>query len=130
MRRLNFCIIGAAGYIALRHLHAISTLEHNVLLSYDPNDNVGILDRYFPNSLFFNDTATTEIYTLSLHDALPIYKKSILRRLKFWDDDEAVKENSQIIKISKEDYEDQEKDQSLLSRLKFWDDDQIGRAHV
>src|SRR5438874_4890917 len=24
---------------------------------------------------FFNDTATTEIYTLSLHDALPIYKK-------------------------------------------------------
>src|SRR5258708_1595505 len=25
---------------------------------------------------FFNDTATTEIYTLSLHDALPIYKSS------------------------------------------------------
>src|SRR3712207_8847605 len=24
---------------------------------------------------FFNDTATTEIYTLSLHDALPIYKR-------------------------------------------------------
>src|SRR2546427_7005374 len=23
---------------------------------------------------FFNDTATTEIYTLSLHDALPIYR--------------------------------------------------------
>src|SRR2546430_13090354 len=26
---------------------------------------------------FFNDTATTEIYTLSLHDALPIYRKSV-----------------------------------------------------
>src|SRR2546427_3707510 len=26
-----------------------------------------------PPSFFFNDTATTEIYTLSLHDALPIY---------------------------------------------------------
>src|SRR3712207_7202355 len=26
---------------------------------------------------FFNDTATTEIYTLSLHDALPIYIFSI-----------------------------------------------------
>src|SRR5258708_11383965 len=26
-----------------------------------------------PASFFFNDTATTEIYTLSLHDALPIY---------------------------------------------------------
>src|SRR3712207_9552887 len=27
---------------------------------------------------FFNDTATTEIYTLSLHDALPIYEPSTL----------------------------------------------------
>src|SRR2546426_9011869 len=27
----------------------------------------------FPSFFFFNDTATTEIYTLSLHDALPIY---------------------------------------------------------
>ena len=26
---------------------------------------------------FFNDTATTEIYTLSLHDALPIWRKTI-----------------------------------------------------
>src|SRR3989442_6147497 len=25
---------------------------------------------------FFNDTATTEIYTLSLHDALPIWRKT------------------------------------------------------
>src|SRR5258708_14221704 len=29
---------------------------------------------------FFNDTATTEIYTLSLHDALPIYRQEIRRR--------------------------------------------------
>src|SRR5256885_11135154 len=28
---------------------------------------------------FFNDTATTEIYTLSLHDALPIFLPKILR---------------------------------------------------
>src|SRR2546422_8453935 len=28
---------------------------------------------------FFNDTATTEIYTLSLHDALPISTRSALR---------------------------------------------------
>src|SRR6266566_9520032 len=26
-------------------------------------------------SFFFNDTATTEIYTLSLHDALPIFER-------------------------------------------------------
>src|SRR2546430_8894543 len=30
------------------------------------------MDKYTVNSFFFNDTATTEIYTLSLHDALPI----------------------------------------------------------
>ena len=30
---------------------------------------------------FFNDTATTEIYTLSLHDALPIYLTGIVRAL-------------------------------------------------
>src|SRR3989449_9312540 len=29
---------------------------------------------------FFNDTATTEIYTLSLHDALPIYLRDVLAR--------------------------------------------------
>src|SRR5438132_13650418 len=28
---------------------------------------------FFFSFFFFNDTATTEIYTLSLHDALPIY---------------------------------------------------------
>src|SRR5256885_11831263 len=30
---------------------------------------------------FFNDTATTEIYTLSLHDALPIYRHHRLRNV-------------------------------------------------
>src|SRR3712207_7552711 len=33
---------------------------------------------------FFNDTATTEIYTLSLHDALPIFSKGHVHR--FWGD--------------------------------------------
>src|SRR5258707_5181047 len=28
---------------------------------------------HYPSFFFFNDTATTEIYTLSLHDALPIW---------------------------------------------------------
>src|SRR2546429_8597480 len=32
-----------------------------------------ILLLFFFFFFFFNDTATTEIYTLSLHDALPIY---------------------------------------------------------
>src|SRR5437588_3471060 len=33
-----------------------------------------------PVRFFFNDTATTEIYTLSLHDALPIYQSTPLAR--------------------------------------------------
>src|SRR3989440_5796495 len=32
---------------------------------------------------FFNDTATTEIYTLSLHDALPIYQEPEPRLFSF-----------------------------------------------
>src|SRR5256885_275207 len=34
---------------------------------------------YWASFFFFNDTATTEIYTLSLHDALPIYLRFIGR---------------------------------------------------
>src|SRR3712207_7933034 len=36
-----------------------------------------MLSLYF----FFNDTATTEIYTLSLHDALPISRRGAVRDL-------------------------------------------------
>src|SRR2546426_10727705 len=35
-----------------------------------------LLISLFCSFFFFNDTATTEIYTLSLHDALPIYRIS------------------------------------------------------
>src|ERR1039457_7144444 len=34
--------------------------------------------------LFFNDTATTEIYTLSLHDALPIWAEALNRESSSW----------------------------------------------
>src|SRR5713101_7169610 len=34
----------------------------------------------FVGFFFFNDTATTEIYTLSLHDALPIWRRPVSRR--------------------------------------------------
>src|SRR3712207_7920405 len=34
------------------------------------------------SAIFFNDTATTEIYTLSLHDALPIYQEQPLPVLR------------------------------------------------
>src|SRR2546430_11595895 len=34
------------------------------------------MSTYFSFFFFFNDTATTEIYTLSLHDALPIWTRA------------------------------------------------------
>src|SRR6202023_1542632 len=42
------------------------------------------LDRLFVFFFFFNDTATTEIYTLSLHDALPIsnHPRSTISRIR------------------------------------------------
>jgi UDP-N-acetyl-2-amino-2-deoxyglucuronate dehydrogenase len=52
---LSFACIGVAGYIAPRHLAAIRSLKHNLVLSYDKSDTVGILDNYFPGSLFFNE---------------------------------------------------------------------------
>src|SRR5256885_16352832 len=41
---------------------------------------------YFSIFFFFNDTATTEIYTLSLHDALPICRSlALVRRVEVLD---------------------------------------------
>src|SRR5690554_7931686 len=39
-------------------------------------------------SFFFNDPATTEIYTLSLHDALPIFRKKIKELSDLFDNDQ------------------------------------------
>ena len=49
----NFAIIGIGGYIAIRHLKAIKETGNNLLASLDPNDSVGIIDSFFPESNFF-----------------------------------------------------------------------------
>lgn len=49
----NFGIIGVAGYIAVRHLHAIKETGNNLLASLDRFDSVGRIDSYFPESDFF-----------------------------------------------------------------------------
>jgi len=49
----DFALIGAAGYIAPRHLKAIKNTSNNLLAAYDPFDSVGIMDSYFPNADFF-----------------------------------------------------------------------------
>ena len=62
---------------------------------------------------FFNDTATTEIYTLSLHDALPI---CFLRASELTRD--RVEDARTVLKVDDE------------VEAKFIGVDQIGRAHV
>jgi UDP-N-acetyl-2-amino-2-deoxyglucuronate dehydrogenase len=49
----NFGIIGVAGYIAVKHLHAIKETGNNLLASLDKFDSVGRIDSYFPESDFF-----------------------------------------------------------------------------
>ncbi len=49
----DFALIGAAGYIAPRHLKAIKNTGNNLTAAFDPFDSVGIMDSYFPNVDFF-----------------------------------------------------------------------------
>ena len=49
----NFGLIGAAGFVAPRHLQAISSVGGRLLAAVDPHDSVGVLDRYFPEARFF-----------------------------------------------------------------------------
>ncbi len=49
----NFALIGAAGYIAPRHLKAIKDTGNNLVAALDKFDSVGIMDSYFPNADFF-----------------------------------------------------------------------------
>jgi UDP-N-acetyl-2-amino-2-deoxyglucuronate dehydrogenase len=49
----NFALIGAAGYIAPRHMKAIKETNNNLVAALDPFDSVGIIDTYFPEADFF-----------------------------------------------------------------------------
>jgi len=53
---MNFGLIGAAGYIAPRHMEAIRDTGHELKVALDPHDSVGILDQYFPDCKFFTQT--------------------------------------------------------------------------
>ena len=51
----NFALIGAAGYIAPRHMKAIKDTGNNLLAAYDPYDGVGIMDSHFPEADYFTE---------------------------------------------------------------------------
>ena len=48
-----FGLVGAAGYIAPRHMKAIKETGNSLLVALDVFDSVGILDSYFPEARFF-----------------------------------------------------------------------------
>lgn len=51
----QFGLMGAAGYIAPRHMNAIKHTGNELVAALDPSDSVGIIDSYFPNCHFFTE---------------------------------------------------------------------------
>jgi UDP-N-acetyl-2-amino-2-deoxyglucuronate dehydrogenase len=51
----NFAITGVAGYIAPRHLAAIKDTGNRLVAAVDPNDSVGILDRFSYDVAYFRE---------------------------------------------------------------------------
>lgn len=51
----NFGLIGAAGYVAPRHMKAIKDTGNRLVAALDPNDSVGIIDSYAPDASFFTE---------------------------------------------------------------------------
>lgn len=51
----RFALIGAAGYIAPRHMIAIGETGNELVAALDPNDSVGIIDSHFPEADFFTE---------------------------------------------------------------------------
>ena len=51
----KFAMIGAAGYIAPRHMQAIKETGNDLVTALDNFDSVGIIDSHFPNASFFTE---------------------------------------------------------------------------
>jgi UDP-N-acetyl-2-amino-2-deoxyglucuronate dehydrogenase len=51
----NFSLIGAAGYIAPRHMKAIKETGNQLTAALDKSDSVGIIDSFFPKAYFFTE---------------------------------------------------------------------------
>lgn len=68
----NFALIGAAGFIAPRHLKAIKETGNNLVAALDTFDSVGIMDSFFPKADFF-----TEFERFDRHIAKIKYEKNL-----------------------------------------------------
>lgn len=52
---MRFALIGAAGFVAPKHMAAIKAAGGELVAAYDPHDSVGILDSHFPDCAFFTE---------------------------------------------------------------------------
>lgn len=59
----RFALVGAAGYIAPRHMKAIRDTGNDLVAAMDVNDSVGILDSHFPEAQFFTDFELFDAHT-------------------------------------------------------------------
>ncbi len=55
LNKKNFALIGAAGYVAPRHMRAIKVTNNDLIAAMDNFDSVGVIDSYFPKAAFFTE---------------------------------------------------------------------------
>ena len=51
----NFALIGAAGYIAPKHMKAVKDTGNQIVAAFDKFDSVGVMDSFFPKAAFFTE---------------------------------------------------------------------------
>jgi len=65
----KFALIGAAGYVAPRHMKAIKEVGGDLVAAFDPADNVGVMDSHFPDARFFTEFERFDRHLDKLHRA-------------------------------------------------------------
>lgn len=67
MNKKNFALLGAAGYIAPRHMQAIKDTGNDLVAALDPYDGIGIMDSNFPQASFFTEFERFDRYVDKWH---------------------------------------------------------------
>jgi UDP-N-acetyl-2-amino-2-deoxyglucuronate dehydrogenase len=62
----NFALIGAAGYIAERHMRAVKETNNNIVAATDLFDVMGRMDSFFPDADFFTNFESFNTYVANL----------------------------------------------------------------
>lgn len=63
----KFALIGAAGFVAPRHMAAIKQTGNSLVAALDKHDSVGVLDSYFPDARFFTEFERFDRYVDMRH---------------------------------------------------------------